>query len=356
MTAPAEPAKWLQSVQQAVRKDAGRKLTPALKRWRNTLSADETPLDLEPAVARFLLRFGVLDAGDDSAAQQEAYVRHVRACARGTGDAPGVIGAWLGAFARGEYGVLPDGVCGAEPQCARCPLCESCRYTAAGAREERVSTEDLARKLLDAGAAPATAEAVDLLALLCGEARSGAALRARLAAVLRETGGLRGLLHAAPADLRKAGLNEAAAARMRAAAALFRLWADEQAPRGQSFASGQDFYEHYRLRVRDLKKERFFVACLDQKHRLIGEDQVSEGSLTETLVHPREVFGPALRLGAAAIAVVHNHPSGDPKPSRADRTLTKRLQEAAELIGIRLLDHVIVGDGAFTSFVEEGLL
>ncbi|MCW8130461.1 MAG: DNA repair protein RadC, partial [Planctomycetota bacterium] len=137
---------------------------------------------------------------------------------------------------------------------------------------------------------------------------------------------------------------------------LFQLWTEETDTRGRAFTSGQDFFEHYRLRLRNLKKERFFVACLDQKNRLLGEEMVSEGSLTQALVHPREVFNPAIRMQAAAIAVIHNHPSGDPTPSKQDKQLTQRLSEVAELVGIRLLDHVIVGDGDFTSFVEKGLL
>jgi DNA repair protein RadC len=108
--------------------------------------------------------------------------------------------------------------------------------------------------------------------------------------------------------------------------------------------------------VRELKKECFFVVCLDQKNRLIGEEQISEGTLTEALVHPREALAPAVRCSAAAVALVHNHPSGDPAPSRADKAVTKRLRDAAELLDIRLLDHVIVGDSAYFSFSEAGLL
>ncbi|MCZ7647179.1 MAG: JAB domain-containing protein [Planctomycetota bacterium] len=348
MNPARDPAAWLKALQQAVRAGAGRALAPALRRWRNTLSDGQAPPP-EPAVERFLVRFGSLDADDSESERRAAYAEHLARLARATGEAPGVIGAWLGAFARGEYGALDEGVCGDAPRCEKCPLAESCRFLGRGARELHSEADAENGRAVPPAAA-------DVLALLAGEGRGGARAQARAAAALKALGGVRGVLAASAAKLREAGFGDPAVARVRAAAELFRLWTEEHAAHGKVFARGADFFEHYRLRLRDLKKERFYVTCLDQKNRLLGEEQVSEGSLTEALVHPREVFNPAIRLGAAAVAVVHNHPSGDPKPSRADKLLTKRLKDAAELLGIRLLDHVVVGDGAFTSFVEEGLL
>jgi DNA repair protein RadC len=137
---------------------------------------------------------------------------------------------------------------------------------------------------------------------------------------------------------------------------LARRWAAEERAAGRQFTCGRDFYEFYRLRLRDLKKEVFVTVLLDQKNRFIADETASEGSLTGSLVHPREVFRRAVRDSAAAVAFVHNHPSGDPAPSKQDEEITMRLQEAAKLMGIRLLDHVIVGDGAYFSFVERGVL
>ena len=111
-----------------------------------------------------------------------------------------------------------------------------------------------------------------------------------------------------------------------------------------------------RLRLRDLKKEVFVAALLDQKNRFLTDEICSEGSLTSSLVHPREVFRRAVRESAAAIAFVHNHPSGDPTPSGHDIDITERLLEVSKLIGIRMLDHVIVGETTYVSFVEQGLM
>jgi DNA repair protein RadC len=104
-------------------------------------------------------------------------------------------------------------------------------------------------------------------------------------------------------------------------------------------------------------RELFAVACLDAKHHLIGVNVVSVGSLTLSIVHPREVFKPVILLNACAVVLAHNHPSGDPTPSPEDRTLTARLVAAGELLGIRVLDHVILtDDGPYYSFADQGQL
>ena len=96
--------------------------------------------------------------------------------------------------------------------------------------------------------------------------------------------------------------------------------------------------------------------ALDAKHIVIRDFTVSQGSLTVSIVHPREVFNLAVRESAAAIIFVHNHPSGDPQPSEEDHALTQRLMEAGEILGIRVLDHVVIGDGKYVSFADEGFL
>jgi DNA repair protein RadC len=122
------------------------------------------------------------------------------------------------------------------------------------------------------------------------------------------------------------------------------------------FANPRQIYDHYHGALRDKKREMFLVVLLDARHRVLGEEIVSEGSLTSSIVHPREVFLPAVRESAGAMVLVHNHPSGDPRPSDEDVAVTRRLVHAAELLGIRVLDHVIVGDGSYASFKEAGLL
>jgi len=106
-----------------------------------------------------------------------------------------------------------------------------------------------------------------------------------------------------------------------------------------------------------LDREYFWCLALDGKNRAASLHVISVGSLTAALVHPREVFKPAILCNAAAVVLVHNHPSGDPTPSPEDRAITERLVQVGELVGIRVLDHLVLGEaGAFRSFADEGLL
>jgi DNA repair protein RadC len=122
--------------------------------------------------------------------------------------------------------------------------------------------------------------------------------------------------------------------------------------------SSTDVAALFRTYVGDTDREHFLVAMLDQKNKVIGLNTVSTGSLTASVVHPREVYKPAILSNAAAIICGHNHPSGDSAPSQEDRLLTRKLVLAGEALGIRVLDHVIVGDGtaSYFSFADEGLL
>ena len=103
-------------------------------------------------------------------------------------------------------------------------------------------------------------------------------------------------------------------------------------------------------------REEFLVVLLDGKGRTMGYNVVSVGSLTASLVHLREVFKPAIIGNAASLILVHNHPSGDPEPSAEDRALTRRFKEAGDLLGIRVLDHIVIGDGSYRSFADDGIL
>jgi DNA repair protein RadC len=196
----------------------------------------------------------------------------------------------------------------------------------------------------------------ELLALVMGRNGGRPALTCARDLLLG-CGSLRRLSTRAPRELVGAlGVNEGQAARLAALFGLTRRLMGERLRHGMLFANPRQIFEHYHGALRDKKREMFLVVMLDARHRVLGEEIVSEGSLTSSIVHPREVFLPAVRESAGALVLVHNHPSGDPRPSDEDVAVTRRLVHAAELLGIRVLDHVIVGDGAYASFKEAGLL
>lgn len=123
---------------------------------------------------------------------------------------------------------------------------------------------------------------------------------------------------------------------------------------GSRYTSPDQIFDTFKF-LRDETKEYFIAIHLDGKNRIICIDQVSVGSLNQSIVHPREVFKTSLLSSAAAIILLHNHPSGDPTPSREDLEITKRLREAGDLLGIRILDHIVIGD-TYISFVERRVL
>ena len=120
--------------------------------------------------------------------------------------------------------------------------------------------------------------------------------------------------------------------------------------------NAREIYELFQPRFVRADREEFLVVPLDAKNAILGFHVVSVGSLTASLVHAREVFKVAILANAAALVFVHNHPSGDPTPSPQDIVLTKRLAEVGDLIGITVLDHIVMGDNRYVSFVEDGYL
>ncbi len=125
---------------------------------------------------------------------------------------------------------------------------------------------------------------------------------------------------------------------------------------GESFSNSRELYYRYRARFWAAGREHFFSLHLNSKNQLIREVVVSIGSLNSSVVHPREVFAPAVRDHSAAIVFIHNHPSGDPAPSKEDRDCTQRLMRAGQILGIRVLDHIVLGHNDYYSFADAGLI
>ena len=197
----------------------------------------------------------------------------------------------------------------------------------------------------------------ELIALVLRTGLPGATARSLAETLLGEFGSLDGIAQAGDAELlRVAGLGPAKIASLRAALELGARHTRTPLRPGTRLAGPEQVYEHFAARVRRLRQEVFCVLLLDTRHRLIREVEVHRGSLNQSLVHPREVYAPALREAAAAILVVHNHPSGDPHPSREDHEVTRRLQRSGQILGIPLLDHVVIAAQGFCSFARCGWL
>src|SRR5574337_346890 len=203
---------------------------------------------------------------------------------------------------------------------------------------------------------PSTLSEAQLLAIIIRNGREGRTAVDLGRELLERFGSLAGIEQAGIREICSVGgIGPAKAAEIKAAIELGRRY---QKPRlaGASFCSSGDVVSYYRPRMKDAKKEMFCCALLDAKNKIIREEVVSVGSLTASIVHPRDTFKAAIRESAVAVIFIHNHPSGDTKPSHEDILLTKRLVQAGEVLGIQVLDHIIVGNGVHFSFRDNGIM
>jgi DNA repair protein RadC len=197
---------------------------------------------------------------------------------------------------------------------------------------------------------------VQLLTTLIGTGSSVSAGKSAMQ-LLRRFGSLRAVLHAETADLLASnGIGRARLAVLRALPELARRYYSQSLPSGETIRNPADTEAFLQARMRHLDHELFCCLFLDNRHRVLGFDELFRGTIDGTSVYPREVVKEALAINAAAVILAHNHPSGVAEPSQADERITRRLKSALDLVDIRLLDHLIIGDGKATSLAQRGLI
>jgi len=198
----------------------------------------------------------------------------------------------------------------------------------------------------------------ELIGILIGSGTGGKSAVGVAGELLKfADGSLRRLAGMPPEEMmRVKGVGNAVAARLVAALELGRRLAREEPEMRGRISGPRDIYERCAPTLRDLRQEEFRVVLLNAQHAVIREHVITRGILDASIVHPREAFRPAIIESAAAVILVHNHPSGDPMPSPEDREVTRQLIEAGIVVGIPVLDHIVIGDGRYVSFVEAGLM
>ncbi|MGA2344090.1 MAG: DNA repair protein RadC [Steroidobacteraceae bacterium] len=217
------------------------------------------------------------------------------------------------------------------------------------------SDERPREKLLDKGAA-ALSDA-EILAILLRSGTPGRSALDLARDALTAFGSLRQLIAADRARFcAAAGLGLARYAELQAAAEISRRQLSQSLRAGPLLASPKATRDFLSARLRDLEHEVFCCIYLDKRHRLIQFEELFRGTIDGASVHPREIVKLALQKNAAAVIVAHNHPSGVAEPSQADELITQRVKEALALVDIRLLDHIIVGEGVSVSLAERGLM
>lgn len=265
---------------------------------------------------------------------------------------PGDVYRDLTLFCNAEH----EGVCVEVPDCGRCPISDACDYPdRKPSIKEWPESERPRERLLKAG--EETMSDSELLAIILGGGTRRESALELARKMLSRFGDFRSLAGASVSDMSAIrGIGPAKVAQVKAALGIARRFASRETAIGDLVQGSRQLFEHFHERLRKLKKETFFSLLLDTKHRMIAEEQVAVGSLSESVVHPREVFRKAVAESAAAVIFVHNHPSGNSQPSPQDRALTRRLCEAGRLMGIRVLDHLIIGKEEYFSFAEQGLI
>ncbi|MDX1931257.1 MAG: DNA repair protein RadC [Capsulimonadales bacterium] len=199
-----------------------------------------------------------------------------------------------------------------------------------------------------------TAELLAILIRTGTEKRSAVGVADQL---LTDHGGLRGVARLSVDELsRVAGIGPAKAAQIKAAIEFGRRLVAASPEERTKIGSPRDVYNLLGPTLRDEPREHVIALLMDTKGGVLRQSTISIGDLSSSIVHPREVFREAIRCSAASLILVHNHPSGDPTPSPEDIAITHRLNEAGDLIGIELLDHIIIGDHRWTSLREKGHL
>lgn len=209
-------------------------------------------------------------------------------------------------------------------------------------------------------APPGCTEELDVLMLLSaiiGLGRTSMASMASARRLIHHFGAASALTNASREEIRRsARVSQRQASILFAALELGRKLCSYPLKAGQHFSNSRDLFERYKARFFSANKEYFVSLHLNAKNQLIREVLISIGSLSTSVVHPREVFAPAVRDSTSALIFLHNHPSGDPGPSKEDRDCTRRLLSAGKILGIRVLDHIVFGHNDYFSFADAGLL
>lgn len=217
------------------------------------------------------------------------------------------------------------------------------------------ASEQLREKLLTQGA-QALSDA-ELLALFLRTGANKRTAEETAQQLLDEFGSLRALLRAPKTQFCEvAGLGEARYASLQAVLEMTRRHLKETLQKSEALTNPTATFNYLRLQLRDYPHEVFACLWLDSQHRVITLDKLFRGSITSANVYPREVVKAALHHNAAAVIFAHNHPSGVAEPSQADIDITKELKQALVLIDVRVLDHIVVGDGQQTSLAQKGLI
>jgi DNA repair protein RadC len=332
-----------------------------LKKWRMLENLGRPVVVPDQPVQRFFYRLGLIEEANGASAAFAQAAACIEKSLQLTGMPAGEIARLLQWHTRHLPNFFGGHRCGADPDCAGCPFGAGCMHfrfagtsNAANKSDERAREEAERLKSAWDERDPREMEEGELLATLLQGAKSERPLR--LAEdLLRRFGDLRGVDLASVEELAQfKGIGPARARMIKSALELGRKLTLNPLKRGTTITQSEEVWSRFRERFRNIPQEHFIVLLLDTKNRVIQTHIVSKGSLNSSPAHPREVFKQAIKQSASGVILMHNHPSGEPDPSPEDRAITDQLVESGRILGIRVLDHIILGSDSYYSFRDNG--
>lgn len=361
---PREPRAELSGPEAADLARAWRAALPGLRglrAWRFLEHLGYPVVAPEAAVRRLLFRFGAIEpharGGEADAA---AITSAVGALSRLAGIEFATLRLLLRWASQSLAPWTGGGWCAPVPRCGACPLASAClwaRYQKPPPKSEPPSGDgpllDQAERLRNRPMEELSD--AEVLALVIRGGRGDGRAVETASNLIARIGELPELEKSESAELEaRRGIGRATARQIKAALELGRRVSTRSLRQGSKIQGSEDVWAAFGQRFRHISQEHFIVLLLDTKNRFITHRIVSRGTLDSSAAHPREVFREAIRSSASAVILMHNHPSGDPQPSAEDRAVTRQLVEAGAILGIRVLDHIILGATGYTSFRDRG--
>lgn len=345
---------------------------PALRgmeRWRFLRSVGAPAIIPDRRRRTLLTRLGLIPPPSDYDEGRDEWGEHHDACltiASLVAEPVATVDLVLGAFAGGEPGITGEAaVCTRVPECDRCPVSSLCDFfrhrrddlPSQSKTMRSIPEADRPREKLTTQGAETLTD-TELLAIILRSGTGGGVTALDLAGkIIERFGSLASLAKSGVGELCEVpGVGPAKATEILAAIQIGQRAMADTPLRGEQWSSSEDIHRAVAPKMATLEHEEFRMLLLDTRLRLIREVTVSRGDLTGATVHPREVFKQAIKESAAGIIAIHNHPSGDPTPSFEDREITNQLVAAGEIVGIRVLDHLVIGAEGYVSFADEGWL
>ncbi len=313
------------------------------------------PLANNQEIVRTFIRIGVLKKKSQDEYNRTVLNHLVNSFAKEADKSPALVSVIIRLFSSGQYGIVPTPVCGSSPKCSKCRMTKFCQFFNSPPSDPAKAGLSIAKRIKFGAENSVTL--VELLSVLIGGHKPSYSSKITAENIVSRYSTLRSLSNASLSELKDMrNVGESAALKIYSALILFKRFVEEKSLDKIFIKESKDLFDLFKVELRDQKQESFYIVMLDSMNGIIRQKKIAHGGLSSVQVVSCEVFRPALVESAASVVLVHNHPSGNPKPSDEDIRLTKDLVKAGDLLGVEVVDHIIIGDNTYISFVDNNIV